>query len=92
MWQGVGMALLSIGKVGFLLAGLGAAHLAAPEAFEDVTKMAFPENTKDWVLRNGAAETALGVALMIKATRKIGVVGLLGYTGWLGYNAVNAQT
>jgi hypothetical protein len=75
------MALLSTGKFGFLLASLGAAHLAAPDAFEEVTKVAFPENT----------ETTLGVAMMLKKTRKLGVLGLLGYTGWLGYNAVNAQ-
>jgi uncharacterized membrane protein len=86
------MALLSTGKVGFLLAALGAAHFAAPDAFEDVTKMAFPENTKDWVMRNGAAETAIGAAMMIPFTRKLGVAGLLGYTGWLGYNAATAQS
>jgi uncharacterized membrane protein len=85
------MALLSTGKVGFLLAALGAAHFAAPDAFEEVTKLAFPENTKDWVKRNGATEAALGLAMMLKPTRKLGVVGVLGYTGWLGYNAVNAQ-
>jgi uncharacterized membrane protein len=85
------MALLSTGKVGFLLAALGTAHFALPDAFEGVAKVAFPENTKDWVLRNGAAETAIGVAMMLKPTRKLGVLGLLGYTGWLGYNAVNAQ-
>jgi uncharacterized membrane protein len=86
------MALLSAGKIGFLLAGVGVAHFAAPEVFEDVTKAAFPENTKEWVTRNGAAETALGVAMMLKPTRKLGVLGLLGYTGWLGYNAVNARS
>ncbi len=84
------MALLSTGKVGFLVAAVGAAHFAAPEAFEEVTKRAFPENTKDWVMRNGATETGIGLAMMLKKTRKLGVLGLLGYTGWLGYNAVNA--
>jgi uncharacterized membrane protein len=86
------MALLSPGKIGFLVAALGAAHFAAPGAFEEVTKVAFPQNTKDWVMRNGASEAAIGVAMMLKPTRKLGVLGLLGYTGWLGYNAVNAQS
>jgi uncharacterized membrane protein len=86
------MALLSTGKVGFLLAAIGAAHFAAPDAFEEVTKAAFPDNTKDWVMRNGATEAAIGVAMMLKPTRKLGVLGLLGYTGWLGYNAVNANS
>ena len=86
------MALLSAGKVGFLLTAFGAAHFAAPEAFEEVTKVAFPENTKDWVVRNGATEAAIGLAMMLKPTRKLGVLSLLGFTGWLGYNAVNAKS
>ena len=90
-WQGMRMALLSARKVGFLLTALGAAHFATPEAFEEVTRTAFPENTKEWVVRNGAAEAAIGVAMMLKPTRKLGLAGLLGYTGWLGYNAVKAQ-
>ena len=85
------MALLSLGKVGFLVSALGAAHFAAPEAFEEVTRTAFPENTADWVKRNGATEVAIGAAMMLKPTRKLGVAALLGYAGWLGYNAVNAQ-
>jgi uncharacterized membrane protein len=85
------MALLSTGKIGFLLTALGAAHLAAPDAFEEVTKLAFPNDTKDWVMRNGASEVAIGAAMMLPKTRKLGVLTLLGYTGWLGYSAVNAQ-
>jgi uncharacterized membrane protein len=85
------MALLSTGKIGLLIAATGAAHFAAPEAFEEVTKLAFPNDTKDWVMRNGASEVAIGAAMMLPKTRKLGVLSLLGYTGWLGYNAVNAQ-
>jgi len=85
------MALLSVGKVGFLVSALGAAHFAAPEAFEEVTRNAFPENTADWVKRNGATEVAVGAAMMLKPTRKLGVAALLGYTGWLAYNAFSAQ-
>jgi uncharacterized membrane protein len=86
------MALLSTGKVGFLLAAIGAAHFAAPDAFEEVTKIAFPDNPKDWVMRNGATDAAIGVAMMVRPLRKLGVLGLLGYTGWLGYNVVNANS
>lgn len=89
-WQCVHMAL--IGKLGFLIAGTGAAHFAVPDAFEEVTKVAFPDNTAEWVKRNGASETAIGLAMMLPATRKLGVLGLLGYTGWLGYNAVNTAS
>jgi uncharacterized membrane protein len=78
-----GMALFSLRTLGVLIAGTGAAHFAAPDAFEQVTATAFPTDTADWVKRNGATEVALGAALMLKRTRKLGVLGLLGYTGWL---------
>jgi uncharacterized membrane protein len=87
-----GMALVSTGKLGFLITALGVAHFAAPDKFEEVTKAAFPKDTQEWVGRNGAAEIGIGVAMMLKPTRKLGVLALLGYTGWLGYNAVNAQS
>jgi uncharacterized membrane protein len=86
------MALLSTGKIGFLVAAVGAAHFAAPDKFEELTRVAFPVDTKNWVVRNGAIEIAIGSAMMIKPTRKLGVLALLGYAGWLGYNAANAQT
>ena len=86
------MALLSTGKIGFLVAATGVAHFAAPQAFEPMTAKAFPNDTSDWVKRNGAAETGIGLAMMLKPTRTLGVLGLLAYTGWLGYNAANAQT
>jgi uncharacterized membrane protein len=79
------------GKLGFLVASFGVAHFAAPDKFEEVTKVAFPNDTEEWVVRNGATETAIGLAMMLRPTRKLGVLALLGYTGWLGYNAVNAQ-
>ena len=65
---------------------------AAAEAFEPITAKVFPNDTSDWVKRNGAAETGIGLAMMLKPTRSLGVLGLLAYTGWLGYNAANAQT
>jgi len=86
------MALFSARKLGLLLTATGAAHFAAPEAFEEVTKVAFPDNTRDWVLRNGATEAAIGVAIMLRRTRKLGLLSLLGYAGWLSYNAVNATS
>ena len=85
------MGLLSTGKLGFVIAATGAAHFAAPEAFAGITKSAFPEDTDAWVLRNGATETAVGLAMMLPPTRKLGVAALLGYLGWLGYNAANAR-
>jgi uncharacterized membrane protein len=86
------MALLSTGKLGFLVAAVGAAHFAVPDRFEELTKVAFPVDTKNWVTRNGATEIGIGSAMMLKPTRKLGVLALVAYAGWLGYNAANAQT
>jgi uncharacterized membrane protein len=85
------MALLSTGKVGFVVAAVGAAHFAAPDRFEELTRLAFPVDTKTWVVRNGATEIAIGTAMMLRPTRKLGLLALVGYTGWLGYNTANAQ-
>jgi len=84
------MALISTGKLGFLLAATGVAHFVVPDAFEGITKAAFPKDTAAWVQRNGATEIAIGTALMLKPSRKLGLLGLLGYAGWLGYNAATA--
>jgi uncharacterized membrane protein len=85
------MALLSARTFGLGLAATGLAHFAAPDAFVAVTATAFPDDTEEWVKRNGASETVVGLALMLPKTRKLGKLGLLGYLGWLGYNAANAK-
>ena len=85
------MALFTARKIGLGLAATGIAHFVAPDAFVGVTKSAFPNDTEEWVKRNGATETALGAALLLKKTRKLGVLGLLGYVGWLGFNASNVS-
>ena len=84
------MALFTAPKIGLALAASGIAHFAAPDAFVGITKSAFPSDTEEWVKRNGATETALGLALLLPKTRKLGKLGLLGYVGWLGFNASNA--
>ncbi|MDP9094043.1 MAG: hypothetical protein M3N95_14210 [Actinomycetota bacterium] len=77
------MANKSLKLLGALVAGTGAAHFVVPETFEQLTKSAFPDDTKQWVQRNGATEVAIGLAIVGGRTRKFGVVALLGYTGWL---------
>lgn len=72
--------------LGIGLAATGAAHFVVPEAFEGITKLPFPKDTKDWISRNGATELAVGAAIAYPRTRKIGLVGLGAYVGWLGYN------
>ena len=68
---------------GLLLAGTGAAHFAAPQVFEPITKTAFPEDTRQWTYRNGAIEVALGLALTTRKTRLLGLAGTAGYGYWL---------
>lgn len=78
-----------MGKLGFVGAGLalvGVAHFVAPQAFEPITKGAFPDDTEKWIKVNGASETAIGAALAVPATRKLGFAGLAAYTGWLVFN------
>ncbi|MCW2904720.1 MAG: putative secreted protein [Streptosporangiaceae bacterium] len=81
------MAVFSLRNAGVLLAATGAAHFAVPKRFEAVTALAFPENTGQWVYRNGATELALGLALAVPRTRKLGAAGVAAYTAWLGTRA-----
>ncbi|MFC0039964.1 hypothetical protein [Actinomadura rayongensis] len=76
------MALLR--TAGLVLAATGAAHFAAPGAFAPVTRIAFPENTRAWIQRNGATEIALGLALTARRTRRAGLAGTALYAAWLG--------
>jgi uncharacterized membrane protein len=81
---------LSARTIGLGLAVTGLAHFAAPDAFIGLTKSAFPDDTDAWVKRNGATETAVGLALVVPKTRRIGKFALLAYLGWLGFNGANA--
>jgi uncharacterized membrane protein len=75
---------------GIGLAATGVAHFIAPSAFEPITKPAFPNDTRDWVLRHGAAETAIGLAITLPATRKLGFAALGAYGAWLGANGAKS--
>lgn len=73
--------------LGASLAVVGPLHYVAPEKFESLTATAFPDDTRTWVLRHGAIETALGVGLLVPATRRIATAGLLAYGAHLGFHA-----
>jgi uncharacterized membrane protein len=77
-----------IGLAGLGMAGIGLAHFVKPDAFESITAQAFPENTQQHLYMDGAAETVLGLALVMPKTRKLAVVGLLGYGGYLAANVL----
>jgi len=77
---------------GIALAATGGAHFVAPEIFEDLTKVAFPEDTDAWIRRNGATELVLGLGLLSGRTRRLATVGLLAYVGHLAVRAAqNSQ-
>jgi uncharacterized membrane protein len=77
-----------VGLAGLGMAGIGLAHFVKPDAFESITAQTFPENTRQHLYMDGAAETVLGLALAMPKTRKLAVVGLLGYGGYLVANVL----
>lgn len=81
-----------VSLVGLGMAGIGVAHFVKPDAFEQITATAFPENTQQHLYLDGAAETALGLALAMPKTRKLAVIGLIGYGGYLAANVLKNRT
>ena len=73
---------------GLAVAGAGVAHFVRPELFDDITAQAFPHDTRTHVYIDGGIETAIGLALISRRTRRLGVVGLLGYGAYLAGNVV----
>jgi uncharacterized membrane protein len=73
---------------GLAVAGAGVAHFVRPELFDDITKTAFPRDTRTHVYIDGGIETAIGLGLASRKTRKLAVVGLLGYGAYLAGNVV----
>ncbi|BBX34409.1 membrane protein [Mycolicibacterium mageritense DSM 44476 = CIP 104973] len=74
--------------VGLGVAGAGVAHFVKPQLFESITKSAFPRDTQKHIYTNGSIETALGLGLLVRKTRKLATVGALGYVAYLAGNAV----
>ncbi|AMT70595.1 DoxX family protein [Mycobacteroides immunogenum] len=65
------------------LAATGVAHFVAPQPFESISKVAFPEDTRRWVYQNGFTELLLGLALAFRRTRIVGSLGGLAYVAFL---------
>lgn len=81
--------LLTISGLG--LAATGVAHFVAPQLFEPITAPVFPDDTSEWIKRNGASETVIGFAIAAPATRKLGFLGLAIYGAFLGSRAAKAS-
>ena len=73
---------------GLSLAAGGVAHFVKPQLFESITKSAFPKDTQKHLYTNGGIETALGLGLAVRETRKLALVGSVGYVAYLAGNAV----
>ncbi|BBZ62835.1 hypothetical protein [Mycolicibacterium monacense] len=76
---------------GLAIAGTGLAHFVRPQVFEPITVAAFPQNTRRHIYTNGSLETAIGLALAGRRTRKFGLAGLLGYAVYLAGNTVRKR-
>ncbi|MGV0838435.1 hypothetical protein [Mycolicibacterium thermoresistibile] len=76
---------------GLLLAATGLSHFAAPKFWEPLVSGVFPDNTRTHIYTNGGIETALGVGLAARPTRKLAVLGLIGYTAYLVGTAVRSR-
>jgi uncharacterized membrane protein len=74
--------------VGLGVAGVGVAHFVKPALFDDLTRQAFPRDTRKHLYIDGAVETALGLGLAARKTRRLAIVGLIGYGAYLAGNVV----
>lgn len=83
------MSVATIAGLG--LAATGAAHFVAPDAFRSITEPAFPDDTDEWIKRNGATELVVGLLLAKKSTRKLGVLGLGAYGAFLASRVSGAN-
>lgn len=81
--------LVTIGGAGLAVTGL--AHFVTPDLFRGITDPAFPNNPEQALKINGAIETAVGTAIALPRTRKLGFIGLGLYGAYLGYNVVKGQ-
>ena len=64
---------------GLALDGTGLSHFVAPQIYDDLTKSAFPTNTRQHVYIDGAIETAVGLGIASPKTRKWALIGLAAY-------------
>ena len=71
---------------GLAVAGVGLAHFTSPSLFDGITKQAFPRNSRQHLYINGGIETALGLGLSARQTRRLAVVGTIGYLAYLAGN------
>ena len=73
---------------GLALAGAGVAPFTSPQLFDDITRQAFPRDTRKHVYIDGGIETAIGLGFTSRKTRPLAIIGLIGYGAYLAGNVV----
>ncbi|RJQ69106.1 hypothetical protein D5S17_31280 [Pseudonocardiaceae bacterium YIM PH 21723] len=58
-----------------LLIGMGVLHFVAPKPFDDIVPKQLPGTPRFWTQASGVAEVAIGTAVAVPRTRRLG--------GWL---------
>ena len=81
-----GSRLVRVAALAVAVTGL--THLVRPQLWEPLTKPAFPNDTRHHVYTNGGIETALGLGLLSRRTRRAALGGAVAYGAYLGANAV----
>ncbi|MDM2495808.1 hypothetical protein PP564_06895 [Mycobacteroides abscessus] len=88
LFERLSVLIANLIRIGFRaggagLAATGVAHFVAPQPFESISKVAFPEDTRRWVYQNGFTELLLGLALAFRRTRIVGSLSGLAYVAFL---------
>ncbi len=71
---------------GLALAATGVAHFTNPTLFDPLTSQAFPRRTRQHTYVDGGVETALGLGLLSRRTRRLALAGAFGYLAYMGGN------
>ncbi|ULE35536.1 hypothetical protein K3G64_06465 [Mycobacterium sp. IDR2000157661] len=71
---------------GLGVAAVGVSHFVKPQLFESATVQAFPRNTRQFIYLNGGIETAIGLGLASRRTRKLAALATVGYLAYLAGN------
>ncbi|MEU9075544.1 MauE/DoxX family redox-associated membrane protein [Kitasatospora sp. NPDC004745] len=64
--------------LGALLVSAGIAHFAAPRPFDAIVPRALPGSPRAWTYASGAAELAVGAAVLAPRTRSAGALAAVG--------------
>ena len=70
------------------MAAAGLTHFVKPGLFDPLTSAAFPRRTRQHTYIDGSVETALGLGLATRRTRRFAAVGAIAYLAYLGGNVV----